>query len=212
MKSSVLRPPSSSVHGPLQSLGCRLPSVICRLASGFTLIEVMVVVGIIAILAALMFQVIIGARKKALERQALAESKLIFTAINAYRQEYGKWPAQWQTANDTTYIKSNKCVILPLIGSNWSGFNPKNKMFLPLQTNSLDSDGNYLDPWGSPYVICMDENGDNQLSIFNTNIVYTNQLSGIITIYVNQTVANQSVGAASLGGSTTQLNWYSWQL
>ena len=125
------------------------------LPAAFTLLEVMLVIGIIAILAGLLFPVIIGVRARAKEKQAMAETRTILMAIKAYRQEYGKWPAQIQAAQDMTYIVSNYCVIKPLLGSNWSNFNPKNKIFLNLQvnTNNPDYKGNYLDPWGIPYVI-----------------------------------------------------------
>ena len=107
MKSSVLRP---SDQGWLLASGIR------RLAAGFTLLEVMLVIGIIANLASLLFPVIIGARAKAKEKQAAAETRTILMAIKAYRQEYGKWPAQIQAMQDTTYIISNYCVIHPLLG------------------------------------------------------------------------------------------------
>lgn len=178
-------------------------------------------IAIIAILAGLLYPVILGASKKAKEKQALAETRTILMAIKAYRQEYGKWPAQWQSARDTTYIISNYCVIKPLLGINWGGFNQKEKVFLNLQVNTNaetmnpDSDGNYLDPWGIPYVICMDENGDNSLLISNTLSYAANNVSGrqIGSTNINLTnypVANVDAGVASLGGTANTLPWNSW--
>lgn len=210
----LLRRPSSVFSG--------LSSVVSRLASGFTLLEVMLVIGIIAILASLLFPVLIGARAKTMEKQAMAETRTILMAIKAYRQEYGKWPAQTQAAEDMTYITNNYLVIQPLLGSNVTHpqdstrqFNPKEKIFLNLQisSNRMDVWDNYLDPWGIPYVICMDENGDNSLLITN-QVTYSATNAGqeiCINLWLaNYSVANTDAGVASLGGTADTLPWNTW--
>lgn len=171
----------------------------------------MLVVGIIAILVAMLFPVIIGVREKTKQRQATAEARAIALALDAYRQEYGKWPAQVQTIVDTTYVITNKCVIQPLLGSNWGGFNPKNKQFLSLPTNNLDYAGNYLDPWGIPYVVGIDQNEDNTLLFYYVgSYVASNPPLGNTNINLSNSVANTKAGAASLGKSSDTLNWKSW--
>lgn len=190
----------------------------------------MIVIAIIAILAGLLYPVILGASKKAKEKQALAETRTILMAIKAYRQEYGKWPAQYQSASDTTYVTNNYLVIKPLLGSNaWDlggkRTNPKEKMFLNLQVNTNaetmnpDSDGNYLDPWGIPYVICMDEDADNSLSImwpsntyrpYAANNVSGRQIGFTNINLTNYPVANVDAGVASLGGTASTLPYNSW--
>jgi len=217
MKSSVLRP---SDQGWLPASGIR------RLAAGFTLLEVMLVIGIIAIMAGLLFPVVIGASKRAREKQAAAETRTILMAIKAYRQEYGKWPNQTQATQDTTYITNNYLVIQPLLGSN-----VKDKIFLHLQVNTNvnpDYAGNYLDPWGIPYVICMDENEDNQMSISMNGVSYaaSNQVLGATNIFIyvlftepapststypTNYVAKVDAGVASLGGTSNDITkWNSW--
>lgn len=178
----------------------------------FTLLEVMLVIGIIAILAGFLFPVIIGASKRAREKQAAAETRTILVAIKAYRQEYGKWPAQIQATQDTTYITNNNLVIKPLLGSN-----VKNKIFLNLQVNTNnnpDYAGNYLDPWGIPYVICMDENEDNSLSISNISYYVASNTSGreigATNICWTNAVDDVDAGVASLGGTSNTLPWNSW--
>ena len=179
-------------------------------------------IGIIAILAGLLFPVIIGAVAKAKEKQAMAETRAIFMAIKAYRQEYGKWPAQTYATQDVTYVTNNYLVIQPLLGSNPTQMNPKNKIFLNMQVNTNvnpDYAGNYLDPWGIPYVICMDQNGDNRLSLVwsNTPIMsydaknISGRQIGDTNIYLtNRPVANVDAGVASLGGTASTLPWNSW--
>ena len=167
---NVVYPPSAAPEATREQRTGGLPAA-------FTLLEVMIVIGIIAILVGLLFPVIIGVTARAKQKQAMAETSTILMAIKAYRQEYGKWPAQIQAVQDTTYVTNNYLVIQPLLGSNLtigsSQMNPKNKLFLNLQVSTNgnpDYAGNYLDPWGIPYVICMDENGNNGLSIVWSNM------------------------------------------
>jgi len=188
----------------------------------------MLVLGIIVILAGLLFPVIIGTRAKVREKQAAAETRTILMAIKAYRQEYGKWPAQTHATQDVTYVTNNYLVIQPLLGSNINDLatqptNPKNKIFLHLQVNTNnnpDYAGNYLDPWSIPYVICIDQNGDNSLSLVWSNtppMAYAaNNTSGrqigATNIYLtNRPVDNVNVGVASLGGTSNTLSWNTWE-
>ena len=192
------------------------------LPAAFTLLEMMLVIGIIAILAGMLFPVIIGVRARVREKQAAAETRTILMAIKAYRQEYGKWPAQIQQAQDVTYVTNNYLVIQPLLGSNiidGRPLNPKNKVFLNLQvnTNNPDYAGNYLDPWGIPYVICMDEDGNNSLAIVWSNRDYTahntsgREIGATNITLTNYPVANVDAGVASLGGTSNTLLWNTWE-
>ena len=209
--------PQSTVHGQQPTVYSLRP------ASAFTLLEVMLVMGIIAILVGLLFPVVIGMNTRSRQKQALAETRTILVAIKAYRQEYGKWPAQVQSATDKTYVTDNYRVIQPLLGNNPNDLNgrptnPKSKIFLSLQVNSVNPDyaGNYLDPWGIPYVICMDENGDNKLSIACVQSYVVSNASGRqignTNIYLpNSSAANVDAGVASLGGTSNTLSWNSWE-
>ena len=169
---------------------------------GFTLVELMIVMGVIVILLAMMFPVIIASKDKARKKQALTEAHNIALAISAYRSEYGKWPNQSQAGTDTTYFVNNNEVILPLIGNN-----PRGRVFLAVQaTNQTDGSTNMVDPWGVPYVICMNENEDTNCLIDILNVSYTN-----IFVVPHETktysatnyyVANAEVAVASFAGET----------
>ncbi|MBU4274133.1 MAG: type II secretion system GspH family protein [Planctomycetes bacterium] len=222
---SLFRPTAYSLFAwAKRSRGARQPTV-GGLPAAFTLLEMMLVIGIIVILAGLLFPVIIGASKHAKEKQASAETRTILMAIKAYRQEYGKWPAQTQATQDVTYITNNYLVIQPLLGKNilddnGKPTNPKNKIFLNLQVNTNnnpDYAGNYLDPWGIPYVICMDEEENNSLSIVWSNILpyaasnTSGRQIGETNIYfTNYPVAIVDAGVASLGGTANTLPWNTW--
>lgn len=60
---------------------------------GFTLIEVIVVAGIIAILAGILVPMIFKEIDEARITRALADTKSISTAIMVFRKDTGKWPA-----------------------------------------------------------------------------------------------------------------------
>ena len=109
---------------------------------GFTLIEVMVVVAILAILAAIIVPRIMGRPEEAKRTKAQIDIKGIEEALNLYKLDNGVYP--------TTEQGLEALVEKP-------GTPP-----LPLKWR----DGGYLsrvpqDPWGRPYLyLCPGEHGD----------------------------------------------------
>ena len=63
-----------------------------RLRAGFTLIELLVVIAIIAILAGMLLPVLSSAKTAAKKKQARIDEQGIVTAIQAYDQDYGRFP------------------------------------------------------------------------------------------------------------------------
>ncbi|HAV65138.1 MAG TPA: hypothetical protein DCY13_22550 [Verrucomicrobiales bacterium] len=83
-------------------------------AAGFTLVELLVVIAIIATLAGLLIPAVTIAKQKASVARAKAEINNLVTAINAYKQEYGRYPVPKdaeaiaaQAANDGNYTFGN---------------------------------------------------------------------------------------------------------
>jgi prepilin-type N-terminal cleavage/methylation domain-containing protein len=180
----------------------------------FTLVEMLVVIAIIAILAALLLPVLAGAKKAAQKKQAAIEISQIVGGIQQYDSIYGRFPvssdaqaaaakgngdftygAAFQTPAgpalpcnlvNTTYAMSNCEVIAILMnftnfpnGTGWTintnyQKNPQQTIFLNAKMSGWDPSqgglpvagvGNdlvYRDPWGSPYVISLDLNYDEQ--------------------------------------------------
>lgn len=80
------------------------------LATGFTLIELIIVVAVIGILFAITFPAVSGMRERAREKEAAITKKALETAIRAFRTEYGKWPGPSPDAN-SVYTNSTQTQI-----------------------------------------------------------------------------------------------------
>lgn len=66
-----------------------------RRSAGFTLIEMLVVIGIVAILAAILFPVLSRARESGRRANCLSNLQQISTAMKAYSTDYGGYIVNW---------------------------------------------------------------------------------------------------------------------
>ena len=133
---------------------------------GFTLVELLVVISIIAILAGILLPTVVNAFKKASDAQVRTELKSIETAVKAYVNEYSKLPLEddWHGDPDMNLTEAQaKLTIARLVGGN-----PRKIVFLESNT----SDGTFLDPWDVQYRMYVDSNYDNEISI-GTNKIYS---------------------------------------
>jgi prepilin-type N-terminal cleavage/methylation domain-containing protein len=121
---------------------------------GFTLVELMVVIGIIALLAGMSVVAMNTAREKAREAKALSEVDTMAKAINLLSADTGKWPSGCPieaTANPEVDLNTAAAGLTqrPEVrtfdtGCFWS------------QTDVDNWNGPYvkttIDPWGHPYI------------------------------------------------------------
>jgi len=160
--------------------------------AGFTLTELLVVMAIIVALAGLLFPVISIAKRKAKEAKARTEEQMIVNAIKAYLTEYGKLPvddADQGISNDKFYSNGSPSSSTPpagyvtnifnvlrayAAGSNTNDvLNVKKMPFLDVPSKSLDENGYFLDPWGHPYFVKLDNDYNNVMEYYTapaTNI------------------------------------------
>ena len=101
-----------------------------RLRDGFTLVELLVVMVIIGLLAALVVPTYIGRERKARSQAARAQIELLSTALDTFRLDVGRYP--------TTDEGLDALVSKPSAADRWDG--PYLKKAVP------------LDPWAKPYL------------------------------------------------------------
>ena len=96
-----------------------------RRQAGFTLMELMIVIVILGLLAAIVAPRMMGAADDAKVAAAKAQINAFKMALNMYKLEFGKYPT---TSEGLTALVSNG------------------------KKNFLDQDSVPADPWGNPYV------------------------------------------------------------
>ena len=116
---------------------------------GFTLIELMVVVAMIAVIAAAMSVSVSGAQERAKIQKATVEVKAITQAILAY-ENFSKsgLPVLGSATQGAEVNASNLGFLLGKNGTDATG----DRMPVILQA-ALTSGGKLLDPWGTPYTV-----------------------------------------------------------
>jgi general secretion pathway protein G len=120
-----------------------------RKQKGFTLIEVLIVMVILGLLAALVGPRMFGKVGKSKQNAAQAQISLIGTALDTYRLDIGNYPSTDQGL-EALRVKPHD------ITTNWDG------PYLPKDVP--------LDPWGNPYQYrSPGENGDYDLYSFGAD-------------------------------------------
>ena len=147
-----------------------------RRQNGFTLVELLVVITIIAVLAGAGFAAGNAAIQKAKKTTALATATAIETAINNFYTEYGAMPTTAST-DETVRTDSNTTLLKILLGLEGAGtgtLNTRNIKFLSVKEgkankNGLiyDNTGNSVralyDPWGGGFNVIMDADYDEKV-------------------------------------------------
>jgi len=134
---------------------------------GFTLIEILVVIAIIAILAAILIPAAGHAIRSAKKKKALTEMNSIKVAALQFYSDhrYMPWPASviqgresWVGDDMWTSGESDQASVMELL----TGENAMQKIYLQIPDNSKPAGGSmvFVDPWGQPYRIGLDRNSN----------------------------------------------------
>ena len=134
---------------------------------GFTLIELLVVIVILGILIGLGSKGLRAAKIHAKKVQARVEMSSIELAVKAYRNQYGKLPAEasLQGTSDISDSESLSRETVAILTAQNTTENPAEIIFLEPQGSARD--GIFTDPWGVQYLIALDTDYDGQVQIQN---------------------------------------------
>lgn len=167
----------------------------------FTLIELLVVIVIIAILMGILLPVVQSVRINAKKAKAKAECNAIVTAIKQYEATYGYLPVNptytptdednyrqliemltgYDGPDASTSINGGSCgnprdLRLLDVPSTYSTDDTA-RSGMPAGADAPGALGDYVDPWGSRYMIYVDGNYDGQVSVYGSN------LNGSVFVY-----------------------------
>ncbi|MBX7211147.1 MAG: type II secretion system GspH family protein [Verrucomicrobiaceae bacterium] len=144
----------------------------CR-KNGFTLIEILIVVSILAVLMAVALPALTSAVKKAHITETKASLAWLRTAISAYESEYGCMPVNRTTSTDAVIeTDGGDPLIYVLLGQTKDGLNPKRINYFEARVAisrrngvSLDDSTAALhDAWGRPFHVLLDLDGDHLIA------------------------------------------------
>lgn len=144
----------------------------------FTLVELLIVIGIIAILAGILLPVINGAAKKADMTKAKAEITTLVNAIKQFEATYGHLPLpkdyaegalidlelnKTETPAFSEYTELIRVLQAETPNDDIYPTNPntRNIRFLDVVGNAA---GEFKDPWGAPYNIIFDADYDGKIT------------------------------------------------
>ena len=151
---------------------------------GFTLVELLTVIAIIAILAALIFPAIKNSLKKAEIAKAQTAIAGLEIAFKAYFNEYGHWPAVTGDSHGTMTTTNGLVALLrgedfgTIEGSVTYGGNPRHVVFMEFKAQDLvisNNKTNFVDPWRRPYEFSFDPSYSNTTTNpFNNPVTFIN--------------------------------------
>lgn len=153
---------------------------------------------VLAALILLILSAVLPARVAWLHRRqrlmAQHDVKALERAILRYQREYGTWPSPALAGSaDVHYgrLRPNAELMRILRAEEGGGnpehsLNPQRLMFIEIEPHKpgwsgLDSRGEFLDPWGTPYQIVLDSNYDNAAHVENS--IYARQIGVGVLIW-----------------------------
>ena len=124
--------------------------------NGFTLIEMLVVIAIIAALASIIIPLATGAADRAKAKKAQNDAHALKVAVKEFHKDHHYMPYQATgkaVVGDDKWVKTDDKDWVEIIQG-------KNAMKKGYFNGKVDENGKFLDPWGNPYWVGLDRNMD----------------------------------------------------
>lgn len=123
-----------------------------RRRAGVTLIELLIVIGVIGILMGILLPAFVKARNTARLRQIDSDCKALETAVRGFRHEYGYWPCPDSSAGGVFVTNNNQVMEMLVVDpvNPASSTNNFRRIAFWETTNAV------VDPNGYPYRITID--------------------------------------------------------
>jgi len=133
-----------------------------RKRNAFTLVELLVVIGVIAILSAITFGIASGVYQRQARSTAQAELAALSAALDAYRLEHGGYP---EATGDPESDGNAEALFLTLTGE-WDPrgepfVGGRRRVFVELGKFTVEDD-RFVDPWGENYIYQYDPDWTNR--------------------------------------------------
>ena len=143
----------------------------------FTLVELLVVIGIIAVLAGMLMAGLMYAPAKAQKAKAQAEITTLVNAIKQFESAYGVLPMATTLTGDDALSTSNYKKLIHLLQADAEGLSDDEEKALKKLnkrwTKFLDIQGNdpgtFTDPWGENYTVVLDSDYDGKITLSETD-------------------------------------------
>lgn len=151
--------------------------------SGFTVIELLLVIAIIAILMGMVGTSAVIARNQAYKAQARAETQQLMTAVKAIKMASSDGPLPIPKEG-----KMNKETVEMFLNVKIDG-EEETRSYLEIPSSRLE-DGGFLDPWGHAYEYSIEESGEKELpnEVYQIAVSFPN---AEIFYYKKDTIENE---------------------